>query len=273
MKTEQENNSRSWITEGLVDRFPDQAFFIQIGSNDGISGDPIYPIVSNCPNWKGVLVEPIPFLFEQLKKNYKDHDNLEFEKSIISDSRGQKTIYFLPESLLSTEKGRHLPSWSSQLASLSRDHILKHLGNEIEGEIQSITISCQTFSDLCRKHDVAHVDILHIDTEGHDFVILRSIPLLEISPTIILFEHKHLSKTEQALARMLLKASGYSVRTDYNDTFAFRTSPEKAPPFKSALHYRILRVISKYSDMLENNRNRMGAFRKWAGERRRLLFR
>jgi hypothetical protein len=33
--------------------------------------------------------------------------------------------------------------------------------------------------------------LLHIDTEGHDNVILRSINFNKIVPSMILFEHKH----------------------------------------------------------------------------------
>jgi hypothetical protein len=47
-----------------------EIIFLQIGSNDGVSGDPLNFFINNY-NWHGVLVEPIPFLFDQLQRNYK----------------------------------------------------------------------------------------------------------------------------------------------------------------------------------------------------------
>ena len=52
--------------------------FLQIGSNDGISGDPLNFFINNY-NWKGILIEPIPFLYKQLQLNsLHKKDNLTF---------------------------------------------------------------------------------------------------------------------------------------------------------------------------------------------------
>lgn len=47
----------------------DNVSFLQIGSNDGISGDPLNKFINNY-NWKGILVEPITSLFEKMIRNY-----------------------------------------------------------------------------------------------------------------------------------------------------------------------------------------------------------
>ena len=58
--------------------------FIQVPSNDGVTGDPINCFVNNN-NWHGVLVEPIPFLFEKLKINYDQRkENLQFLNCAVS---------------------------------------------------------------------------------------------------------------------------------------------------------------------------------------------
>ena len=53
-------------------------FFIQIGSNDGIAGDPIHQYISEH-NWSGILVEPIKYVFERLLHNYTGYPRLIFE--------------------------------------------------------------------------------------------------------------------------------------------------------------------------------------------------
>ena len=41
-------------------------FFVQVGANDGVNHDPIFHHVRKY-NWKGLLIEPIPDIFEKLK--------------------------------------------------------------------------------------------------------------------------------------------------------------------------------------------------------------
>src|SRR5207245_6466419 len=43
---------------------------VQIGSNDGVANDPINESL-RARRWSGVLVEPIPYLFERLRANYE----------------------------------------------------------------------------------------------------------------------------------------------------------------------------------------------------------
>src|SRR6266481_6003650 len=52
-------------------------FFIQIGANDGVSNDPLYKFVIEY-GWAGILVEPLPQVFEVLRRNYADKPNLKF---------------------------------------------------------------------------------------------------------------------------------------------------------------------------------------------------
>ena len=66
------------------------------------------------------------------------------------------------------------------------------------------------------KFQIDHVDLLHIDTEGYDWVVLSQFNLERYRPTVILFEYKHLDETDlnRAVAhvsdaiRVLLKNCG-----------------------------------------------------------------
>src|SRR6266702_2735109 len=55
--------------------------FIQIGSNDGISGDPLREFIVASAKWHGAFVEPVPQIFEKLRQNY-------------SHLRGRKFTFF-----------------------------------------------------------------------------------------------------------------------------------------------------------------------------------
>ncbi len=71
-------------------------FFIQIGSNDGQTGDPIHSYIMKY-HWKGILIEPIPFLFKRLKKTYENQNGLIFENIAISEKDGNKIFYRIEE--------------------------------------------------------------------------------------------------------------------------------------------------------------------------------
>lgn len=69
--------------------------FVQIGSNDGLSGDPLHDFIMNN-NWTGILVEPMPLLFEQLKKNYSScPQKLVFANVAISNHNGEASFYYV----------------------------------------------------------------------------------------------------------------------------------------------------------------------------------
>lgn len=72
----------------------DNVSFLQIGSNDGISGDPLNKFINNY-NWKGILVEPIPFLFEKLKRNYfhKKSNLIFYNIAISAEAEGEKDFF------------------------------------------------------------------------------------------------------------------------------------------------------------------------------------
>ena len=45
-----------------------KAFFIQVGANDGDQLDPLRTSV-HCADWRGIMVEPVPYVFQKLKAN------------------------------------------------------------------------------------------------------------------------------------------------------------------------------------------------------------
>ena len=79
-----------------------------------------------------------------------------------------------------------------------------------------------SFGKLLELHDVRHVDIIHIDTEGSDFKVLSTIDFSSIRPAVIVYEHMHLQVAEREASKSLLEANGYSLVVYDGDTLAFR---------------------------------------------------
>jgi FkbM family methyltransferase len=190
---------------------------VQIGSNDGKSDDPIHELLTQNSKWKALLVEPIPFLFERLKQNYQNRAGLSFANVAIGETEGTMTFYYLESDL--KNRFPDLPAWFDQLGSFNPDHIVKHLGEHMRPWITTLEIATLPFPKLLSQHSISQFDVLHIDTEGHDWKILRQLDLTLFRPRVILFEYKHLSESDrkEAFAHLqrFYRIKDLSVNGDY----------------------------------------------------------
>jgi FkbM family methyltransferase len=172
----------------------DKVQIVQIGSNDGVNGDPIYDLLKNNTNWRALFVEPIPYLFERLKKNYGIDDRFTFENVAIND--GSSQIFYSVNEEAKTYLP-NLPVWFDQLGSFNKNNILKHLDGILEPFIKETQLNGMSLNELFNKNHIREITLLHIDTEGYDWKILSQLNLKYIKPKIILVEHKHLNKLEK----------------------------------------------------------------------------
>jgi hypothetical protein len=70
-----------------------QVFFVQVGSNDGLQGDPIHDFIVSRQSWRGIFIEPVYFLFQRLRKNYGDAERFVFEHVALTPAlAGLKTV-------------------------------------------------------------------------------------------------------------------------------------------------------------------------------------
>lgn len=196
-------------------------FFVQVGSNDGVQGDPIHDLVTSRESWRGIFIEPIDFLFSRLRQNYGDSERFAFENVAISTKRETKKFYYLSEQ---AKRELDLPYWHDQLSSFDKNHITRALGDEMSPYIIEVNIDCQPLRDVLDRNGVNKIDLLHIDTEGFDYQVLSQVDIDRYKPSVILFEHHLLSDEEFTKARKLLRRTGYRVHEFGNDTLAIRRS-------------------------------------------------
>jgi FkbM family methyltransferase len=185
--------------------YPD-ASFIQVGSNDGVQLDPLREQVVER-RWSGVMVEPIPSVFARLQTNYGNQPRVRLENVAIADENGTRSLYFIPEA----DDHTSLPEWYQALASFRKDVILQHRSEipDIESRIATIEVSCSTFDALCARNGIDQVDLIHTDTEGYDYEIIKSIDLAALRPKVVLFEHYHLDRTVYEECVGHLRSLGY----------------------------------------------------------------
>ena len=191
-------------------------FFISIGANDGIAGDPLVELVRHNGGCKGIFVEPVAFLFERLRKNYgDDSERFIFENVAIGEYDGLKKFYYLDRN---SEGG--LPDWAEEIGSFDKSHILRHFPTLTGSQILCADVKCVTLLTLLARNQVGHVDLLVIDVEGYELGVLRQIDFSVIKPRVIIFEHKHLTDAEFSSAKAILLGNDYRLIQFGRDTVA-----------------------------------------------------
>nr|WP_295874833.1 FkbM family methyltransferase [uncultured Chitinophaga sp.] len=195
---------------------PENLFFIQIGSNDGITLDPIHQFIKKYA-WRGILVEPVHYLFEKLQKTYEAQEGLCFENIAIDEKDGERRLYQLKEN-----DDPEVPFWYNLLASFKEDVLYKHKEGipGFDKYVFAEDVKCMSFRSLLDKHQVERIDLLHIDTEGYDYEIIKQVPFGELKPTMILFEHVHLSEDDFTACKQLLTDNHYTLTHFETDTLA-----------------------------------------------------
>ncbi|MBI2382592.1 MAG: FkbM family methyltransferase [Gammaproteobacteria bacterium] len=203
------------VMQVFAKQFP-HCFFIQIGSNDGKQQDPLCQAIHQW-QWSGIMIEPVPYVFPRLKQNYGMYPSIALENLAIADHDGTMPLYHLAQA----EPGPGLPVWYDALGSFSKEVILKHVSYipDIEQRIVCSHVPCLTFSSLCEKHGVRKVDLIHLDTEGYDFEILKRIDFSRYRPRLLIYEHHHLSDTDRRACRKYLSDLGYATMEEVLDTW------------------------------------------------------
>lgn len=181
--------------------------FVQVGANDGITADHLFPF-SSSGRWRGVLIEPAPGPFQRLLDSYRGVEGLQFLRLAISDSKGRFPFYFVEG-----EDG---------LSSFSLETILAHSPkyDDLPGMIREIEVEADTLDSVCDRTGIAEPHVVAIDTEGTDDLVLKGFSLKERRPLLVLFEHCHLSAERSAALRDRLVAAGYRIIHDRHDALA-----------------------------------------------------
>jgi len=192
-------------------------FFLEVGACDGVSHDPIYPLIEkHC--LRGILVEPQPELFKALKTNYAafDDSRFTFVNAAIAESDGRLPLYRI-------DSGTSGPGWLRGTASFDKKVILKQraLVSGLHTEVTFEMVQTITFRSLLEQTGVEHIDLLQIDAEGYDVVILRLFDVPSRKPAIVRFEHAHLSPQDYRGCLDLLVSLGYKLSLGFADTLAY----------------------------------------------------
>ena len=173
------------------------------------------------------MVEPVPYNFELLEKEYKAFENIIICKKAILNCRKKDNFYYVKKDSI-PELGKH---WASQIGSFDKNHILNHKNKRFkiqEEDIQQIDIEFITFEDLMMKYSINLIDKLQIDVEGAEYEIMKSIDYKKIRINNIIFEAKHFDGTfvegkKLQEVKEILISNGYTLkRADKENILAIK---------------------------------------------------
>jgi FkbM family methyltransferase len=171
----------------------ENGFFIECGANDGVNQSNTWYYEKKL-NWRGVLIEPIPEVFKQLKKNRKS-ENLFFNnvlKSFNDKRKYIRLIYDKKDSLITkieSKKNKNTYSFRSRAKTL----------NEI-----------LTISKAPKK-----IDFFSLDVEGDEINVLNGVDFKKYYFKYILIETINLKKVINKLKKFDYKLKKKLSNIDY----------------------------------------------------------
>lgn len=188
--------------ELLQSRESDDFFFVQIGAHDGISWDPIRPLIERY-GWSGLMIEPQEQQYAKLETLYRENDRITTVQLAVARHTGEIKLY--------GHSGGD--SYSGCASVLLRDEV----GFSAD---DYTTVKCDTLENIFSANGApAVIDLLAIDTEGYDSDIIDQIDFDRRTVRNIFFEkwtygqemYSSVQIIDQNQAIKRLVENGYSV--------------------------------------------------------------
>lgn len=165
-------------------------YYIDIGAYDGIKLSNTYLLEKNF-QWKGICIEPLPDIFNLLKKNRPN--SICINKAIYSKS-GEKLNFDI------CKKYKML----SGITNFIDTH--KKKVNESKKTIQIDTITLMDLLDLLNAPK--YIEYLSLDTEGSEYEILKVFDFNKYKFGLIDVEH-NFQEPKRTQIRKLLESNNY----------------------------------------------------------------
>lgn len=171
--------------------------FIELGALDGI----LYSntkLFEDHLDWSGILIEPHPLKYENLKIN---RPNCVLFNNLVSNSKEELNFkYFLDgySPVSGVEK------------TLSKHHFDTYYNDESKNNYpqSEMLIKPRSLTDIIKSTNLTHIDFMSLDVEGHEYEVLLSYDYT-IQIDVILIEMLGVDLERDELCRNILIKNGY----------------------------------------------------------------
>lgn len=155
-------------------------FFMDIGAHDGVSlNNTLY--FEKYNNWKGINVEPIKTVYDNLVINRPNSINL---NCAVCNNDG--TAEFICNT-----------GYTEMLSGLKTNFDPRHFqrlereNNQMGSTTDVITVNTKKIETICDENNINHIHYLSVDVEGAEFEVIKSINFDKVFIDIIGFENNY----------------------------------------------------------------------------------
>jgi FkbM family methyltransferase len=164
-----------------------EGVFVEAGANDGRNqSNTLY--YERHYRWRGLLVEPIPELAEQCRRNRPQCVVENY--ALVSFDYDLPTVEMTYCGLMSTVRGA---------LATEQQHI--HRGSEIQKlEPRELSVPAITLTELLIRNDFEHIDLMSLDVEGYELSVLQGLDMDRFCPDLLLIECRDREEIDRFLA-------------------------------------------------------------------------
>lgn len=194
------------VIEAFFRKFPPiHKRFIEVGAFDGITYSNVRHLAE--VGWSGICVEPVPENFEKVVNAYRGMPVL-----CLNCACGSEEM----TTLMHVSTDNNNPSYGSDVATLHKECADSWNPPLYNFSWREISVQVRPLGDIAREFEFENIDLLCIDSEGHDLEVLHGLDLKIVRPSMILVETV---QNEKEIKKLLL-SNGYRVyRRDSIDTY------------------------------------------------------
>jgi len=172
--------------------------FVDVGAHDGISiNNTLYFEETN--HWKGINVEPIPEVYNQLIKNRPTSINLNCAVS----NTNSKADFILNRGYTEMLSGL-TETFDPRHKDRLKNEIIKH-----GGTTQIVLVDTKRLETIFDEHNIKNINYLSIDVEGAEFEVIKSINFNKVFIDVIGFENNY--PDASAIIIEYLTHNGYKI--------------------------------------------------------------
>lgn len=163
----------------IIEKYlPQNGFFIEVGANNGFSESNTY-YLERFRNWKGILIEPIPHLYQECVKERPK--SKVFNCALVSQDFPDSQIEMMYGHLMSLVKG----AFSDEQLESERVAIA---GRKLGFTPYKITVPARILTSILDEANVGKIDFFSLDVEGFELNALQGLNFNKYRPEFMLVE-------------------------------------------------------------------------------------
>ncbi|MGB6299575.1 MAG: FkbM family methyltransferase [Rivularia sp. (in: cyanobacteria)] len=153
-------------------------FFIEVGANNGFSESNTY-YLERFRNWQGILIEPIPHLFQECVKERPS--SKVFNCALVSQDYPEPEIEMMYGHLMSLIKG----AFNDEQIEAERVAIA---GRKLGFTPYKVNVPARTLTSILDQANVGKIDFFSLDVEGFELNALQGLDFNKYLPKFMLVE-------------------------------------------------------------------------------------